>query len=188
MTKKQEKAPSSETAHSSRVLPSEMETSSPLTPTQAAGGLNALRDEVHEWAKGKGWWENPADFNVPSKLMLTVSELAEALEEFRSGKMDLYYHYTAGDETPPGLQIRNSVEGVTEFRFGDGPWNEIQDHRDWIRLGYSAKPEGFGIELMDAFIRMFDLAGYMGLDLDQLFAIKMAYNTTRPHRHGGRAV
>jgi len=50
--------------------------------------------------------------------------------------------------------------------------------------GPKAKPEGFGIECADVLIRLLDLCGELGLDLEQLTLQKMAYNDTRPHRHG----
>jgi len=48
------------------------------------------------------------------------------------------------------------------------------------------KPEGFPIELADVLIRVFDLAGSLGVDLDEAVRMKMEYNATRPHRHGGK--
>lgn len=42
------------------------------------------------------------------------------------------------------------------------------------------KPEGFGIELADVALRLFDLAGSLGIDLEAMIATKHAYNITRP--------
>lgn len=50
----------------------------------------------------------------------------------------------------------------------------------------SGKPEGFGVELADAVIRILDLCGYLGIDLESEIELKHNYNTTRPHRHGGK--
>ena len=52
--------------------------------------------------------------------------------------------------------------------------------------GDAGKPEGFGIELADCVIRIFDLCEALGIDIQQMIEIKMAYNETRPHRHGGK--
>lgn len=54
-------------------------------------------------------------------------------------------------------------------------------------LGENDKPEGVASELADTVIRICDLAGMLGLDLGKAIVEKMAYNETRPHRHGGKA-
>lgn len=48
------------------------------------------------------------------------------------------------------------------------------------------KPCGIPIELADLVIRVFDTCGANGIDLEKAIAEKMAYNMTRPHRHGGK--
>jgi hypothetical protein len=48
------------------------------------------------------------------------------------------------------------------------------------------KPEGIAVELADAVIRIADLCGAYGFDLDRAVQIKMAYNLTRPIRHGNK--
>ena len=115
-------------------------------------------DDVHKTARSKGWWtpyearqgairELSAD-QVLSKLMLVVSELAEACEEVRK----------------PGFS-------TADFR---AAW------------AIHEKPEGFHIELADAVIRIFDLCGAMGIDLEQAIRNKQIYNERRPQRHGGK--
>jgi NTP pyrophosphatase (non-canonical NTP hydrolase) len=49
------------------------------------------------------------------------------------------------------------------------------------------KPVGFMSELADVVIRVGDLAEIVGGDLEDAVRVKMAYNKTRPHKHG-RAV
>lgn len=48
----------------------------------------------------------------------------------------------------------------------------------------SGKPEGFAIELADAVIRIADLCGYLGIDLESAIIEKMDYNESRPYKHG----
>lgn len=66
----------------------------------------------------------------------------------------------------------------------------LEEYRDgrmetWYADG-SAKPEGFGVELADAIIRILDLCGYLGIDVGELVELKHGYNRTRPFRHGGK--
>lgn len=48
----------------------------------------------------------------------------------------------------------------------------------------SDKPEGIAVELADAVIRIADLCGHLGVDLDRIISDKMDYNDTRPYKHG----
>lgn len=92
----------------------------------------------------KGFWPKATvEECVGEKLMLVVTEIAEAMEETRK----------------PNLSLDEDYE-------------------------LDGKPEGFGIELADAVIRIADLAQAAGVDLQTLIEKKMAYNETRPHRHG----
>lgn len=56
---------------------------------------------------------------------------------------------------------------------------------DEIRF-VKGKPEGFGIELADLFIRLMDMSGAMGIDMEKMVEVKMAYNEKRPYRHGNK--
>lgn len=70
-------------------------------------------------------------------------------------------------------------EALESYRDGDS----LQE----IRMGDpGGKPEGFPVELADAVLRIFDLAGYQGVPLVEALKLKMRYNACRPHRHGGK--
>ena len=89
-----------------------------------------------------------------------VSELAEALEEYRAGKPNIYYN----------------VEGE-EILYADGEACEKHERR---------KPEGVAVELADCMIRILDYCGHAGIDIEEAIRIKHEYNKTRPYRHGGK--
>lgn len=113
---------------------------------------------VHENAVAHGWWEQERE--LPEILMLCVSELAEALEEYRAGKPNIYYN----------------VEGE-EILYADGEACEKHERR---------KPEGVAVELADCMIRILDYCGHAGIDIEEAIRIKHEYNKTRPYRHGGK--
>lgn len=69
-------------------------------------------------------------------------------------------------------------EALEDYRDGR-PLNEVLINRE-------GKPVGFPTELADVIIRIADLAGRYGIDLDAAVEAKMRYNATRPHRHGGK--
>jgi hypothetical protein len=48
------------------------------------------------------------------------------------------------------------------------------------------KPEGFGVELADAVIRILDMAESLGINIQSCLKKKNAYNETRSYRHGGK--
>jgi len=75
------------------------------------------------------------------------------------------------------LIIGELCEAHEELRTGHAP-DEVYTNGD------SPKPEGYGIEMADAEIRLLDLVASLGLDLETLMERKHAYNGTRPYKHG----
>lgn len=119
-----------------------------LDAAQIIAAAGTLQWYCHGQAKEHGWWTNlqtgedltstgyprvKPSFNVAEKLMLIVSEVAEAMEGDRK---------TLSDDKLP--------------------------HRSMLE-----------VELADAVIRVFDLAGGMGLDVAGAIAEKLAYNANR---------
>jgi NTP pyrophosphatase (non-canonical NTP hydrolase) len=91
-----------------------------------------------------------------NRLMLIVGEVAEAHEEIRAGH--------------PVTHVWYSGEPVTHEEYGVIP----------------GKPEGVPSEVADIVIRALDFAEECGIDLVAMIEEKLAYNTTRPHKHGGK--
>lgn len=52
--------------------------------------MRELQKAIYELSASKGWWEDTEFTVIPTKLMLMVSELAEALEEYREGNLETY--------------------------------------------------------------------------------------------------
>ena len=89
-------------------------------------GLNELAAAVHENAVAHGWWEQERE--LPEILMLCVSELAEALEEYRAEKPNIYYN----------------VEGK-EILYADGEACEKYERRKPCLLYTSVRMRSSGI-------------------------------------------
>lgn len=48
------------------------------------------------------------------------------------------------------------------------------------------KPIGFPTELADVVIRVADLCGHLGIDLEKMISVKLEYNRQRGFKHGGK--
>jgi NTP pyrophosphatase (non-canonical NTP hydrolase) len=69
----------------------------------------------------------------------------------------------------------------------------LEAYRDGLPVykvvyGDGKKPEGVPIELADVVIRIADMCGYYGIDLEQAIKEKMEYNRGRPYRHGNKVI
>lgn len=130
--------------------------------------ISELVNRAHEIAVNHGFWDPAPEFGTA--IALIHSELSEALEENRAGRPNVWFHCEEGDPSLPC----DPVDETECFQFG----HESQcQHR-------GKKPEGVAVELADAVIRIADLCGYLGIDLDAVIAMKMEYNETRPYKHG----
>lgn len=120
--------------------------------------LNAMSAEIHGAQVQKGFWEQERSFG--ELLMLVTSELSEALEANRKANK------------------------FTEFRkkmFAETDISGDQDFKSAFELLIKDTEED---EIADAIIRLMDLAGNRGYDLDFHIKQKLRYNSLRPHKHG----
>jgi NTP pyrophosphatase (non-canonical NTP hydrolase) len=70
-------------------------------------------------------------------------------------------------------------EALEEHRSGH-PNAEVYFHE--------RKPEGIPIELADVVIRIAAFCGQYNIDLANAIETKIAYNLTRPYKHGGKII
>lgn len=148
---------------------------------------------AYEDAKAKGWYEQDATFG--DRIALCHSELSEALEAYRKrpddgytwGPFDPIYVNPEGRLTREWRSVQPGVSADT------GPLGSAPDDSALDSDSDSAtsalvpnKPEGIPSELADTVIRIADMCGFYGIDLQEAVEQKMRYNRTRPHRHGGK--
>ena len=120
--------------------------------------FSKLQSIAHETALAKGWWNPPKTFG--EQAVLFHAEISEAVEEYRNGH-------------PPHEVYRNLPPSEFQLKL-----SEIDE----------LKPEGVPIELADLIIRVFDSAEHYNMDLIGAILMKMKYNLSRSHRHGGKVI
>jgi len=119
--------------------------------------LNELAKRAHENAVNKGFYEKPLE--TGTLLMLVVSELSEALEADRKGIYANIERFNKWINEPTSVCTFNEL-------FEDSIKDSFQD------------------ELADVIIRILDLCGHKGIDIDWHIEQKMRYNETREFKHG----
>lgn len=134
--------------------------------------IKDLVTESFETAKSKGWHDKPASFG--DRIALIHSEASEALEAYR------VLDGTACDAIREEL-YESPGNGPTRLPCGIVGFD---DSGNAVSKLY--KPIGVWSELADIVIRVADLCGLYGIDLDKALEAKMAYNKTRSYRHGGK--
>lgn len=116
--------------------------------------INALAKEIHANSVAKGFKHD----NIPTMLLLAISELTEAMEADRSDK-----------HTAEPTFISEKVEALINPSY----------FRAYVK-------DTFEDELADAAIRIFDIAAALSIDLEFHIRAKMNYNATRTFKHGGK--
>jgi NTP pyrophosphatase (non-canonical NTP hydrolase) len=65
---------------------------------------------------------------------------------------------------------------------------DIRDGHLDLMIGSTGKPCGLPSEMADIIIRVLDFCSLRDIDIDQAMRLKIDYNRTRPHRHGGKTL
>lgn len=131
------------------------------TQTELCNSLNQLSKQVHQNNVEKGFWEGQK--NVGELLMLVVSELGEAIEAHRKGKI-------ASFNMLKHMQKEGYTWEDSNVSFKSAFEEEIKDT--------------FEDEIADAIIRLLDLSAGLGIDIGWHIDQKLNYNKSRPHKHG----
>jgi hypothetical protein len=168
-----------------------METAANLGGLEAA--LEQAKGEVFACNIANGWFEEGRSFG--DEIALLHSEISEALEAFRDFK-DTETRF----ETPSGTQVLTQAEvndlvAAGDYVLRDGCYFPVvrieaaEDEPAHERIGVKAlKPVGVASEAADELVRLLDFAHRHNFNLGHEFAQKLAYNRTRGHRHGGKAM
>lgn len=128
--------------------------------------INQMSAAAYLQSSKSGFWEDHTDMHA---LIDTVTE-----DDRRKRLADSYDRTTTGEKL--ALFHSEVSETLEEVRAGHAP-TETYYRAD-------GKPEGVPSELADILIRVGDLAGAFGIDLEAAVIEKMGYNATRAYRHG----
>lgn len=132
--------------------------------------MESLQKKHHAMMRERGFWDGDND-NLPTKLMLLVSETAEWLELYRSGTLDEPCEKRVPKHGTDGVSDNDSQRvGIIDGKAPEG-------HRPITRQEEEAA---------DIFLRLLDMCERWGIDLARVTLAKMQYNETREHRHGGK--
>lgn len=93
-------------------------------------------------------------------------------EEDRSVGDDVALLHTEVSEMFEAYRVTGLSDATVELEHTAPNWGKV------------AKPEGFGSEVADVFIRLLDTCQRRGVDLEFEYQRKMVYNRTRPYKHG----
>lgn len=118
--------------------------------------LNKLSKEIYEGNKTRGFDVN--DENVGLTLLLIVSELSEALEADRKSKY---------------ADLKRYESDLKQM-------NEYDDEILYQKIAFEEHiKDTFEDEIADTLIRILDLCGGFGIDIERHVELKLKYNATR---------
>jgi NTP pyrophosphatase (non-canonical NTP hydrolase) len=123
--------------------------------------LNELRDRVHALAREKGWYDDVESPPAPRTIAAWLANIHGEVSE----------------------ALEDVRSGRTELRYSDD-YHQSDNPPGYPRL----KPVGLPSELADVIIRVLDTCAALGIDIEQAVELKHAYNATRSHRHGNKAL
>lgn len=119
--------------------------------------LNQLAEQIHQDNKAKGFYEGP------EKLMALVEKHGDA--EDKDAILKLF-----------GAQRI----ALMHSELSEG----LEGHRKDLKDDHLPHRPSFEVELADALIRILDAAGHYKIDILGAVEEKLAYNRSRPYKHG----
>lgn len=133
--------------------------------------LNELAKQINKGVRKKGFWDS-----MDSSLKGINSQFAYCDTDDMENAINAQYKATKDAFIAQKIALIQSElsEALEAMRKGD-----------YTENGYGVgKKDSFADELIDAVVRIFDLGGELGIDLDAQLAFKLAYNAQRESKHG----
>lgn len=132
--------------------------------------LNEACREQHELVLAKGFEKE----NIPTLMMLVVTELSEAVEADRKNRH--------ADLSKFNMEFPLYGQYEKENYFKGLPSAELREaYRETFERNIK---DTFEDEIADAFLRLMHLCGAYGIDIEKHIRMKAEYNKLRPSKHG----
>jgi len=120
-------------------------------------GLNDLSKQFHEFQVNAGF----TDSNITQRLMLVVSEVAEAFEAFRKDRFARIEEYE-----------KHYAKHI---------------NTDQKKMGFETHiKDSFEDEIADSIIRLLAMCAENNIDIEKHIKLKMEYNEQRGFKYGGK--
>jgi len=128
--------------------------------------LNKLRDMIHENARAKGFYD--AEINGWAKCCNLDFATDVIKHAFFAQKIALIHSELSEALEADRNNRRSSLKNYDEtvYAFAQHIKDSVED------------------ELADVIIRILDLCGYLGIDIQKHVELKMKYNELREYKHG----
>ncbi len=164
-----------------------------------------IAEQIHRTAREKGFWDT--ERNMGEMFMLTISELAEALEAHRNGDSTFYLEENGKPEGTVVELADAVIRCLDALQYNWDLPDTIAERMAERRKLHDASGDIFAISenfgenllkisdlvcrskrhylwLIDVVVMCERLVESMDHDIWAAVRIKMEYNTTRPYKHG----
>jgi NTP pyrophosphatase (non-canonical NTP hydrolase) len=160
----------------------------------------ALIERSHKQAVDKGFWEQPLTFDMA--MALIISEIAEALEAYRKGKVTP--DWDNDDAVKESFEVELADAIIRVYDWAGGNNLSLTDYKEqvtwtsdegnnlmwlfncvgeaWVRTRDDQSNMNEGLNFV-----LFDLLSYCkfkNIDIEKYIMWKLDYNLTRAYKHG----
>ncbi len=153
--------------------------------------FNEFAQNCYNAAKSKGFHDNPPtniQYLAAVKFLQIIVLAAKDFEAVRKNPEATLMTSCPLKDRESRATVRTALLATELAEAAE--WcleRDIDDQTELCSCGEKMpgnKPEGFGSELADLAIRLGDMSGDLGVDLDYEIQRKLAFNATRPFKHG----
>lgn len=132
--------------------------------------LNTLGNTIYGFNKAKGFWDAPVEI---AKLEEAFNNVETSLSESQATALNSVIEKFSRRNVGELLMLKASELG--EAMEADRK-NMMDNHLPHLK--------GFDTEVADCLIRIMDASGGLNLNIGDVVIEKLAYNLSRPHKHG----